>query len=204
MFDRDVVDLSLRRVMELHQRAVSREQMCRFEGYLAEIFAACGLNLNTPATEETPRRFLQALFEATEGYDGEPKLLKVFDTECRGNTECRLGQVIEGPIPFFGHAHIGYLPHQSIIGISKLTRLVRLFAKRFTVQERLGEQIVHAFDAMLEPHGVAVYLQAHHLCVEMRGVRDTSPLTQTTVWRGEYEHNPSLRVEFLLACGAER
>jgi GTP cyclohydrolase IA len=48
--------------------------------------------------------------------------------------------------------------------------------------------------AMLEPHGVAVYLQAHHLCVEMRGVRDTSPLTQTTVWRGEYEHNPSLRV----------
>jgi GTP cyclohydrolase IA len=66
------------------------------------------------------------------------------------------------------------------------------------------EQIVHAFDAMLEPHGVAVYLQAHHLCVEMRGVRDTSPLTQTTVWRGEYEHNPSLRVEFLLACGAER
>jgi GTP cyclohydrolase I len=209
LFDRDVVDLSLRRVMELHQRAVSREQMCRFEGYLAEIFAACGLNLNTPATEETPRRFLQALFEATEGYDGEPKLLKVFDTERR------LGQVIEGPIPFFalcehhalpffGHAHIGYLPHQSIIGISKLTRLVRLFAKRFTVQERLGEQIVHAFDAMLEPHGVAVYLQAHHLCVEMRGVRDTSPLTQTTVWRGEYEHNPSLRVEFLLACGAER
>ena len=100
MFDRDVVDLSLRRVMELHQRAVSREQMCRFGGYMAEIFAACGLNLNTSATEETPRRFLQALFEATEGYDGEPKLLKVFDTECRGNTECRLGQVIEGPSPF--------------------------------------------------------------------------------------------------------
>ena len=129
LFDRDVVDLSLRRVMELHQRAVSREQMCRFGGYMAEIFAACGLNLNTSATEETPRRFLQALFEATEGYDGEPKLLKVFDTECRGNTECRLGQVIEGPIPFFalcehhalpffGYAQIGYLPHQSIIGIS--------------------------------------------------------------------------------------
>src|SRR5437879_13168815 len=73
--------------MELHHRAVSREQMRRFEGYLAEIFAACGLNLNTPATEETPRRFLQALFEATEGYDGEPKLLKVFNTECRGNPD---------------------------------------------------------------------------------------------------------------------
>ena len=83
-------------------------------------------------------------------------------------------------LPFFGYAQIGYLPHQSIIGISKLTRLVRLFAKRFTVQERLGEQIVNTFDAMLEPHGVALYLQAHHLCVEMRGVRDTSPLIQTT------------------------
>jgi GTP cyclohydrolase I len=185
LVDRDVVDLSLHQVMELHHRAVSREQLHRFEGYLAEIFAACGLNLNTPATEETPRRFLQALFEATEGYDGEPKLRKVFDTECRGNPDCRLDQVIEGSIPFFalcehhalpffGHAYIGYLPHTSIIGISKLTSLVRLFARRFTVQERLGEQIVHTCDAMLEPHGVAVYLQANPLCVEMRGVRDMS------------------------------
>jgi GTP cyclohydrolase I len=77
LVDRDVVDLGLHRVMELHHRAVSREQLRRFEGYLAEIFAACGLNLNTPATEETPRRF----------------------------------------------------------------------ARRFTVQERLGEQIVHTCDA---------------------------------------------------------
>ena len=87
LFNRDVVDLSLRRAMELHHRAVSREQMRRFEGYMAEIFATCGLNLNTPATEETPRRFLQALFEATEGYDGEPKLRKVFETESRGNPD---------------------------------------------------------------------------------------------------------------------
>ncbi len=63
---------------------------------------------------------------------------------------------------------------------------------------------MNTFDAMLEPHGVALYLQAHPLCVEMRGVRDTSPLTQTTLWRGEYEHNASLPVEFLLMCGAER
>jgi GTP cyclohydrolase IA len=110
LVDRDVVDLSLHRVMELHHRAVSREQLHRFEGYLAEIFAACGLNLNTPATEETPRRFLQALFEATEGYDGEPKLRKVFDTECRGNPDCRLGQVIEGPIPFFALCEHHALP----------------------------------------------------------------------------------------------
>src|SRR5260221_79537 len=98
---------------------------------------------------------------------------------------------------------IGYIPHEHIIGISKLTRLVRLFAKRFTVQERLGEQIVNTFDTMLQPHGVALYLEAHHLCTEMRGVRETSPLTHTTFWRGEYERNSSLRVEFLLACEAD-
>jgi len=204
----------MRKVMELRSRDVSHEQMQKFEGYVAEIFAAFGLDLKTPATEETPRRFLQALFDATEGYDGDPKLLKVFDTECRGEPDCRLGQVIEGPIPFFalcehhalpffGHAYIGYIPHEHIVGISKLTRLVRLFARRFAVQERLGEQIVNTFNTMLQPHGVAVYIEAHHLCVEMRGVRDISPLTRTTLWRGEYERNASLRVEFLLACGAD-
>ena len=207
-------DASIRDAIELHRREISREQMRTFEGYMAEIFEAFGLNVNTPATTDTPRRFLQGLFEATEGYDGDPKLLTVFDTECRGDPDCRLGQVIEGPIsffalcehhafPFHGHAYIGYIPHEHIIGVSKLTRLVRLFARRFAVQERLGEQIVTTFNAMLQPHGVAVYLEARHLCTEMRGVRETSPLTRTTVWRGEYERNSSLRVEFLLACGAD-
>ncbi len=198
--------------MELHQRSVSREQMQKFAGYMAEIFEAFGLDLNTPGTEETPQRFVEALFEATEGYDGDPKLLKVFDTECRGEPDCRLSQVIEGPIPFyalcehhvlpfFGNAYVGYIAHEHIVGISKLTRLVRLFAKRFAVQERMGEQIVNTLDTMLQPHGVAVYLEAHHLCVAMRGVRETSPLTRTTFWRGEYDKNASLRSEFLQACG---
>lgn len=212
--NRDEDEANLDWSLELTRRSISREQMQRFERYIGEIFGAFGLDLNTPATEETPQRFLQALFDATAGYDGDPKLLKVFDTECRGDPDCRLGQVIEGPIPFFalcehhalpfhGHAYIGYIPHEHIIGISKLTRLVRLFARRFTVQERLGEQIITTFDAMLQPHGVAIYLEARHMCVGMRGVRETSPITHTTFWRGEYERNASLRVEFLLACGAD-
>jgi GTP cyclohydrolase I len=211
LFDDDI-DQNIRKAMELHQRSVSREQMQKFAGYMAEIFEAFGLNLNTPGTEETPQRFVEALFDATEGYDGDPKLLKVFDTECRGGPDCRLSQVIEGPIPFyalcehhalpfFGNAYVGYIAHEHIVGISKLTRLVRLFAKRFAVQERLGEQIVNTLDMMLQPHGVAVYLEAHHLCVAMRGVRETSPLTRTTFWRGEYDTNASLRSEFLQACG---
>ena len=57
---------------------------------------------------------------------------------------------------------------------------------------------------MLEPHGVAVYLVAHHLCMQMRGVREVTPLTRTTFWRGEYDHNPALRAEFLTSCGVSR
>ncbi|TMD47689.1 MAG: GTP cyclohydrolase I [Chloroflexi bacterium] len=214
LFDRDVEDFNLHTMMELQRREISQEQMRKFEGYMAEIFDALGMDLNTPATEETPQRFVRAMFDATEGYDGDPKLLKVFETECRGGSDCRLSQVIEGPIPFFalcehhalpfyGLAYIGYIAHEHIIGISKLTRLVRLFAKRFTVQERLGRQIADSFTAMLEPHGVAVYVEAHHLCMQMRGVKETASLTRTTVWRGEYEQNSSLRVEFLLGCGAD-
>ena len=194
----------------LNRRQISVEQRHKFEGYAAEILSALGLDLNTPATQNTPHRFIQALFDATEGYDGDPNLLRVFETECRGDPDCRLSQVIEGPIHFFslcehhvlpiyGEAYVGYIAHENIIGISKLTRLVRLFAKRFTVQERIGQQIADTLETMLHPHGVAVCLQAHHLCVEMRGVREMAPLTRTMVWRGHYADDPSLRAEFLEA-----
>ena len=196
-------------------RRVSTDQMRKFEGYVAEIFSAFGMDMATPATRETPRRFLRALLDSTDGYDGDPKLLTVFDTECRGGPDCRLSQVVEGPIqffglcehhslPFYGRAYVGYIAHEQIIGLSKLTRLVRLFAKRFTVQERIGQQIADSLDAMLHPHGVAVYLDAHHLCTQMRGVRETAPLTRTTFWRGNYESDPSLRTEFFVACGLHR
>ena len=214
MFHRERKDLDRHGAMGLPQRSISDEQMQRFESYVTEIFGACGLDLRTRATEETPKRFIQALFDATDGYDGDPKLLTTFDNEYRDEPHSRLSQVIEGPIPFFalcehhalpfhGQAYVGYVADEQIIGISKLTRLVRLFAKRFTMQERLGQQIADAFDAMLQPHGVAVYLEAQHLCKMMRGVRETCPLTRTSTWRGEYESNSSLRVEFLLATGAD-
>lgn len=199
-------------VMELRERRISDEQFRRFEGYMAEIFTACGLDLDTPATRDTPRRYLEALIEITNGYGGDPKLIKAFDTECRGGSDCLLSQVIEGPItffslcehhalPFFGHAYVGYIPHEHIFGLSKLNRLVRLYAMRFAVQERIGRQIADTLEAVLEPHGVAVYLEAHHLCVEMRGVRESAPATRTTHWRGNYEKDPALRQEFLAACG---
>ena len=211
----DPDDIEYRGAVELQMRNISDEQIHKFEGYAGEILSAFGLDLNSAATKDTPRRFIKALFDATEGYDGDPKLLKVFEMECRGEPDCRLSQVVEGPIPFFalcehhalpfyGKAYVGYIAHENIIGISKLTRLVRLFSKRFAVQERIGHQIADTLETMLHPHGVAVFLEAHHLCVEMRGVREIAPMTRTTVWRGHYAEDSTLRSEFFTACGLQR
>ena len=211
----DPDDIEYRTAMSLQMRKISDEQIRKFEGYAAEIFSAFGMDLNSASTKDTPQRFIKALFDATEGYDGDPKLLRVFETECRGEPDCRISQVIEGPVPFFalcehhafpfhGRAYVGYIAHENIIGISKLTRLVRLFSKRFSVQERLGQQIADTLETMLHPHGVAVFLEAHHLCMEMRGVRETAPITRTTVWRGHYAEDASLRSEFFTACGLQR
>ena len=202
----------LNEVVDLIKRQIPEDQKRKFEGYAAEILTSLGMDLNTPSTSDTPRRFIQALIDATEGYDGDPKLIKTFHTECRGEPDCRLSQVIEGPIhffslcehhvfPFFGEAYVGYIANENIIGISKLTRLVRLFAQRFAVQERIGQQVADTLEAILLPNGVAVYLEAHHLCVEMRGVRELAPFTRTTVWRGHYAKDASLRDEFFTSCG---
>jgi GTP cyclohydrolase IA len=199
-------------LMALRARKIGDEDMKRFEGYMAEVFSAFGLDIDTPSTRDTPKRYLQALMEITAGYGGDPKLIKAFDTECRGGSDCLLSQVIEGPItffslcehhalPFFGRAWIGYIPHEHILGISKLSRLVHLYTMRFAVQERVGKQLADALMAILQPHGVAVYLEAQHLCVEMRGVKEKTPTTRTTFWRGNHENDPNLRSEFLRACG---
>jgi GTP cyclohydrolase I len=210
--DHDPNNHDFNEVLALKERRLSDADRQRFEGYLAEIFGALGLDLDTPATRETPARHLKVLLDVTSGYEGDPKMIKAFETECRGGSDCRLSQVIEGPItffalcehhalPFYGHAYVGYIPHEHILGISKLTRLVRTFAKRFAVQERIGKQLADAICSVMQPHGVAIYLEAHHLCIEMRGVRERSPVTRTTNWRGVYENDPALRAEFFTSCG---
>lgn len=196
---------------KVQPRTITADQWMRFEGYAAEIFQAFGMDLQTPGTLATPKRFLHALFEATVGYEGDSKLLTAFPTECHGGPDCSISQVIEGPIdffslcehhalPFHGHAYIGYIAHEEIIGISKLTRLVRLFARRFTVQERIGVEIADELVRVLQPHGVAVHLNAMHLCTQMRGVREGHSRTWTSFWRGNYEGDTQLRTEFLQAA----
>ena len=190
------------------ERDVSSEDWARYERYVSEIFSAFGMDLDTPGTVDTPRRFLQAMFDATAGYDGDPKLRTAFPSERPQGAPGRHSQIVEGPIsffalcehhalPFHGVAHVAYVADSEILGISKLTRLVRLYARRFTVQERLGEQIADRLVELVAPRGVAVHLDAAHLCTQMRGVEEEGSHTVTTFWRGLYDEDADLRREFL-------
>jgi GTP cyclohydrolase I len=198
--------------LDLRRREISDEQRERFEASMAEIFEALGMDLDTPGTADTPRRFIQALIDATAGYEGDPKLVTVFPTECLGGANCEQAQIVEGPIPFFslcehhalpffGRAYVAYVAHEHILGISKLTRLVRIFARRFGVQERMTHQIADALSELVDAHGVAVYLEADHLCTQMRGVHESNSTTRTTAYRGVYQADPSLRSEFFDLAG---
>ena len=198
---------------ETFGRPIAPDDWARFEGYMAEIFGAMGLDLDTAGTRATPQRFLRALYDATAGYEGDPKLVTTFPTERGGYGAAAPSQIIEGPIafhalcehhalPFFGVAHVAYIADERIIGISKLTRLVRLFARRFTVQERLGEQVADALAGLMGARGVALHLEASHLCTRMRGVEEHSA-TVTTFWRGDFRQ-PELRQEFLAEVHASK
>ena len=189
-------------------REIAPRDWQRYERNLAEILAAFGMDLDTPGTRETPARFLRALHDATAGYDGDPKLRTAFPSERPAHVDGAHGQIVEGPIgfhslcehhalPFHGTAHVAYVAADEILGISKLTRLVRLYARRFTVQERLGEQIADGLVDLVGARGVGVRLEAAHLCTQMRGVHEDGSRTVTTFWRGLYEEHESLRREFL-------
>jgi GTP cyclohydrolase I len=189
-------------------RDLTAADWARLEQNAAEILEALGLDLDTPGTRSTPRRFLRALYDATAGYDGDSKLRTLFPAERPEGVEGRHAQIVEGPVgfyalcehhalPFYGRAYIGYVAGDEILGISKLTRLVRLYARRFTVQERLAEEIADGLSELAGPRGVAVKLEATHMCTAMRGVEEDGSVTVTTVWRGLYDEDESLRAEFL-------
>ena len=202
-----VVELATR-FEEVEPRAIAAGDRQRWERYVAEILSGLGMDLAAPGTRDTPQRFLQALVDATAGYDGDPKLRTAFPAERPAGVDGSRSQIVEGPIaffalcehhamPFHGAAHVAYVAGPEILGISKLTRLVRLYARRFTVQERLGEQIADALVHLVAPRGVAVHLSAAHLCTQMRGVEEEGSRTVTTFWRGLYDEDAELRREFL-------
>ncbi|MDQ2744054.1 MAG: GTP cyclohydrolase I FolE [Chloroflexota bacterium] len=157
--------------------------------------------------EQTPRRVWRSLSYLTEGYNQEPadvigdaifaeqydEMVMVRDIEFYSLCEHHL-------LPFFGHAHVAYVPDGRIVGLSKLPRLVDLFSHRLQVQERLTTQIAEALETALLPKGVGVIIEASHLCMMMRGVQKQRSLTTTSAMRGVFKTDPRTRSEFLDLC----
>jgi len=154
---------------------------------------------------ETPKRYLEALKFWTSGYNQNPAdILKTFQDGAQGYDE----MIFQGELdffslcehhicPFFGHAYIAYIPDGRIVGLSKLARLVEIFARRLQCQERMTAQIADALMENLQPIGAAVVLKCRHLCMESRGVQKVGTITTTSTLKGCFKSEHETRAEFM-------
>jgi GTP cyclohydrolase IA len=175
----------------------------RIERAVREILLAIGEDPDRDGLRDTPARVARAYAEQFAGMRGEPEdvLTTVFDAD---HDEMVLVRDIElystcehHLVPFFGFAHVGYIPNEKgqITGLSKLARLVDLYARRPQVQERMTSQIADALMSVLEPSGVIVVIEAEHLCMSMRGVRKPGAKTVTSAVRGIIRESDRTRAE---------
>jgi GTP cyclohydrolase I len=152
----------------------------------------------------TPDRVANMYYELFSGYDQDPHeiLDRTFDTVCGDDmvivrdiqfySHCEHHMV-----PFFGKVHIGYIPGKRVVGISKLARLVECYAHRLQIQERMTHQIAEAIEKELDPLGVMVVIEAEHLCMKMRGVKNPCADTVTSHVKGAFKESAETRAEFL-------
>nr|WP_255726288.1 GTP cyclohydrolase I FolE [Microvirga sp. ACRRW] len=153
---------------------------------------------------DTPKRVAKAFKEFYSGYDDDPKdvLNKIF-AEVEGYDDIVLVRDIpfyshceHHLVPFYGMAHIAYYPTKGVVGLSKLARLVEVYARRLQTQETMTAQIAAAMEQYLEPRGVAVMIEAEHMCMSMRGVQKAGAMTLTTQFTGAF-NDPAEQVRFL-------
>lgn len=156
---------------------------------------------------KTPERAAKAMQYLTQGYDQDPveilkgAMFKESYNEMVIVKDIELYSLCEHHIlPFFGKAHIAYIPNGHIVGLSKLPRVVDVFARRLQVQERLTEQVLDCINDTLKPQGVAVVIEASHMCMMMRGVQKQNSITTTSGFRGQFEKIET-RNEFLKLIG---
>ena len=157
---------------------------------------------------KTPERAAEAFRFLTRGYSQNLKDLvnnAVFKTETRDMIILKNIEIYSlcehHMLPFFGKCHIGYIPNEAIIGVSKLARIADMYARRMQVQERLTRQIADAIWQTLKPNGVGVVIDAQHLCTMMRGVEKQNSVMQTSTMLGSFEKRQSTRMEFLRLVG---
>ena len=169
-----------------------------------EILGALGEDTNREGLLDTPKRFGKSVQFLTGGYHTSVKAVVgsgIFTSE---SSEMVIVKDIElyslcehHMLPFFGKAHVAYIPNKKIIGLSKIPRIVDVFARRLQVQERLTAQVADALMEVLQPMGVAVVIEAAHFCMMMRGVEKQNSKTITSAMRGEFYSDPTTRKEFL-------
>ncbi|MBD0823088.1 GTP cyclohydrolase I FolE [Aestuariibaculum marinum] len=172
-----------------------------------KIISDLGEDTSRDGLLKTPERAAKAMQFLTQGYHQDPvEILKGAMFEESYNEmvivkDIELYSLCEHHIlPFFGKAHIAYIPNGHIVGLSKLPRVVDVFARRLQVQERLTEQILDCINDTLKPQGVAVVIEASHMCMMMRGVQKQNSLTTTSGFRGQFEKIET-RNEFLKLIG---
>ena len=181
-----------------------------FEELVAEIITRLGDDPEREGLSRTPQRVKKSLEFLTSGYrtdidnvingalfeESHKIMVLVKQIEVYSLCEHHL-------LPFFGKVHIGYVPNGKIVGLSKMARIVEVFARRLQVQERLTEQIAQAVWDLIEPVGVGVVIEAQHLCMMMRGVQKQNSKTVTSAMRGTYLDDSMTRTEFLRLCGTD-
>ena len=183
-----------------------------FEDLVQEMLARIGEDPSREGLLKTPSRVAKSLTWLTRGYQMDPKemirqamfaerhesMVLVRDIELYSMCEHHM-------LPFFGRAHVAYIPNGHIVGLSKVGRLVDIYARRLQVQERLTDQIADAMQETLNPSGVGVVVEAYHLCMMMRGIEKQNSRTVTSAVRGAFRDDARTRDEFLnLVIGGSR
>jgi GTP cyclohydrolase I len=178
--------------------------MSKLEGLVEEVLREIGEDTRREGLLRTPGRVARALEFLTQGYQLDPQkilndavfeesyneMLIVKDIDFYSLCEHHM-------LPFFGRAHVAYVPNGRIVGLSKIARLVEMYSRRLQVQERLTNEIAHVIEKVLQPRGVAVIVEAQHLCMMMRGVQKQNSYAISSAMLGEFESDPKTRGEFV-------
>ncbi len=197
--------LSTKPVVPDAPAAVSRPSRAEVEEAVRVLIAWVGDNPDRDGVKDTPKRVAAALEELYDGYRLDPAdvLKRTFDED--GGYD---DMVLVKDIPFYSHcehhmmpvtgkAHIAYYPGDKVVGLSKLARVVDIFARRLQTQERMTAEVIGAIDEALRPRGVAIMIEAEHHCVTRRGTRAHGALTTTTQFTGAFRDDPAEQVRFM-------
>ena len=175
-----------------------------FEGLVRQMLVRLGEKPEREGLRRTPLRVAKAMDFLTSGYDMQAEEVirdAIFHEACQDMVLVRdiefYSLCEHHVLPFFGRAHVGYLPSGKVVGLSKVARVVDVFARRLQVQERLTSQIADALMQGLDAHGVAVVMEASHTCMMMRGVQKQNSTTVTSAMRGTFASDARTRAEFM-------